>query len=297
MTTINNTFNLNFAVNNFNAASAGQIGAGQLGGAMTLQLAAGIMASYFQPMMASAFASAMLPSLFNMQGGTILPGNGCSPPTFAPTPGANWTASLKNESEGTIDLGDGYSLELDERNSEIRIYNEETGETTRIWGDPHVDIDGKHAFDFWGTTTFELENGTKITIGTEQYAANPNEYLASKLTITKGDQAIVVDGISQNEIGDLSISMSDNGQALDALTRDGFVLEENADGAGWVSELTGNIATQADLDMTKVGAMYGPGSDAPSLGEISQQLSAFLLFGFVNALTNAALEGGLSGRA
>ncbi|MCI4592633.1 DUF1521 domain-containing protein [Sphingobium sp. BYY-5] len=293
MTTINNSFNLNFAVNNFNAAPAGQLGAN-----MTLQLAAGIMGSYFQPLMASAFASATLPMLFQMQGGTILPGNGGqTPPSFTPTPGATWTASLKNESEGTIDLGDGYSLELDERNSEIRIYNEETGETTRIWGDPHVDIDGKHAFDFWGTTTFELENGTKITIGTEQFAANPNEYVASKLTITKGDQAIVVDGISQNEIGDLSISMSNNGRALDAQTRDGFVLEENANGAGWRSELTGNIATQADLDMTKVGAMYGPGSDAPSLGEISQQLSSFLLFGFINALTNAALQGGLSGRA
>lgn len=288
---VNNSFNLNFAVNNFNAAPASRLGA-----TMTLQLASGILASYFQPMLASAFASATLPALFNLQGGSMVPGNG-SVPTFSPTPQASWSASLQNESEGSIDLGDGYSLELDERNSEVRIYNDNTGETTRIWGDPHVDIDGKHAFDFWGTTTFELENGTKITIGTEQYAANPNEYVASKLTITKGDQAIVVDGISQNEIGDLSISQSNNGQALDALTRDGFVLQENATGAGWRSELTGDIATQADLNLTKVGAIYGPGSDMPSLGEVSQQVSTFLLFGFVQALASAALEGGLSGRA
>ncbi len=283
-TIINNTFNLNFGTtNNFNAT-----GANPLAGAMTMQLASGIMASYFQPMMASAFASATLPMMFQMQGGAMLPGNGGQTPSFVPTPGASWTATMEGESQASIDLGDGYSLELDERNSEIHIYNADTGETTRIWGDPHVDIDGEHAFDFWGTTTFELENGTKITIDTEQYAANPSEYLASKLTITKGDQAIVVDGISQNQIGDLSITQSNNGQMLDAMTRDGFVLEENATGAGWRSELTGDIATQADLNLTKVGAIYGPDSEMPSMGEITQQLSAFLLFGLVNALTNAA---------
>ena len=292
-TIINNSFNLNLNLNgNFSAASANPLLTG-----FSTQLAAGIMASYFQPLLAGAFASATLPMLFQMQGGTMQQAASAATPGFVPTQGAQWTASMQNESEGTIDLGDGYSLELDERNSEIRIYNDNSGETTRIWGDPHVDIDGEHAFDFWGKTTFELENGTKITIDTEQFGGNPNEYVASQLTITKGDQAIVVDGISQNQIGDLDISMSNDGQLLDALKGDGFVLQENAAGAGWRSELTGDIATQADLDMTRVGAIYGPGSDTPSLGEISQQLSSFLLFGFVSALTNAALEGGLSGQA
>ncbi|WP_336970695.1 DUF1521 domain-containing protein [Sphingobium aromaticiconvertens] len=287
MTTINNTFNLNFTVNNFNAAPANQAAAG-----MTLQLAAGIMASYFQPMMASAFASARLPGLFNFQGGSLLPSSTSSQPSFVPAADAQWSASLQNESQGSIDLGDGYSLQLDERNSEITIYNENTGETTQIWGDPHVNIDGEHAFDFWGTTTFELENGTKITVDTEQFASNPNEYVSSQLTITKGDQAIIVDGISQNELGDLSVSMSNNGQAIDALTRDGFVLNENATGSGWRSELTGQVATQIDLDSTRVGALYGPGSTMPSLGEISQSLSAFLLFGFADALAGGLDFGG-----
>lgn len=287
-TIINNMFNLNVTTS-FNTVSANPL----MGGFST-QLAAGIMASYFQPLLAGAFASATLPMLFQMQGGTMQQGANASTPSFVPTQGAQWTASLKNESEGTIDLGDGYALELDERNSEIRIYNDTTGETTRIWGDPHVDIDGEHAFDFWGKTTFELENGTKITIDTEQFGGNPNEYVASQLTITKGDQAIIVDGISQNQIGDLTIAMSNDGQRLDALKGDGFVLQENATGAGWRSELTGDVATQADLNMTRVGAVYGPGSDTPSLGEVSQQVSSFLLFGFVNALTNAAFAEGLS---
>ena len=289
MTTIinNNTFNLNFAVNN----NFGSNAAAALGGGFSTQLAAGLVASYFQPLFASAFASATLPMLLNFQGGQVQQGpDGTS--AFTPTEGASWTASLQNESEGQIDLGDGYRLELDERNSEIRLYNDNTGETTRIWGDPHVDIDGKHSFDFWGKTTFQLENGTKITIDTEQYAANPNEYVASQLTITKGDQAIVVDGISQNDIGDLSITQSNDGYALDAAKGDGFVLQENATGAGWRSELTRDIATQADLNATRVGAAYGPGSDTPSLGEMSDQLSSFLLVGIASSILAATLDGG-----
>jgi len=251
----------------------------------SLQLAAGILGLYLRPLFASPFSFPQLPSAFNFQGGCMQPPRGgCGEPVFVPEPAAQWTASMKGESEASIDLGDGYSLQLDERNSEMTIYNAETGETTRIWGDPHVDIDGKHAFDFWGTTTFTLENGTKITIDTEQWVENPEAYVASKVTITKGDQAIVVNGISQNQIGDLSVSMSNNGEMIDALTRDGFVLDENATGAGWRSELTGQIATQDDLDITRPGELYGPGSTMPSLGEISQSLSTFLLFGLASGM-------------
>lgn len=245
----------------------------------TLQLAAGILGQFLRPLVTGPFAFPQLPSLFNFQGGSFQPSRGGGQPSFVPEPSARWTASTQGDSQASIDLGDGYSLQLDERNSEITIHNDETGETTRIWGDPHVDIDGKHAFDFWGTTTFTLENGTKITIDTEQWGGNPDAYVASQVTITKGDQAIVVDGISQNQIGDLSVSLSDNGQAIDAATRDGFVLEENATGSGWRSELTGQIATQADLNVTRPGELYGPGSTMPSVGEISQQLTGFLLFG------------------
>lgn len=251
-----------------------------------IQLAAGILGTYFRPLFAHTYAFPQLPQAFNFQGGRLHTPQGGGEPFFIAEPEAQWTASLQGEHQAAIDLGDGYSLQMDERNSEITITNEETGETTRIWGDPHVDIDGKHAFDFWGTTTFTLENGTKITIETEEWGANPNAYVASQVVITKGDQAIVVDGISQNQLGDLSVSMSGNGEIIDALTRDGFVLDENASGAGWRSELTGQVATQADLDITRPGELYGPGSTMPSLGEISQSLSTFLLFGFAASLAD-----------
>ena len=234
-------------------------------------LAAGITGRMLNPLGAGPNAFASLGGLWML---SLL--NAARPQE---PPQAQWTATTGANGRASIDLGDGYSMQLNENNSEITIRNAETGETTRIWGDPHVDVDGKRAFDFWGTTTFTLENGTKVTIDTEQWGGNPDAYVASQVTITKGDQAIVVDGISQNEIGDLSISMSQNGRAIDAATRDGFVLEENASGSGWRSTFTGQVATQADLNATRPGQAYGPGSGLPSIDELSNMLSAFLGFG------------------
>lgn len=243
-----------------------------------LTLAAGVLGSYFRPLNTGPFAFPQLPNVFTMGLGTA----------GAP-PQAQMTASLGPNGQGNIDLGDGYTLQLNENNSEITIVNANTGETTKIWGDPHVDVDGKHAFDFWGTTTFQLGNGTKITINTEQWQGNPNAYVASELVITKGSQAITVNGISQNQLGDLSVTMGNNGRALDRATRDGYTLTENSAGAGWMAQGGGHVATQTDLNATAAGGLYAPGSGMPSLQELGQSLGAFLTFGlFVGMLSSVA---------
>jgi len=244
-------------------------------------VAAGILGRALNPLGVSPRAFGQLPGLWAVSALS----------TSIPQPQARWTASTGANGHASIDLGDGYTLQLNENASEISIANANSGETTRIWGDPHVEVNGRHVFDFAGTTTFTLDNGTKITINTEQYAANPDAYVASKVTITKGDQAIVVDGISQNERGDLSINMSNNGRRIDAMTRDGFVLEENASGTGWNSSLTGHAATQADLNATMPGQLYGPGSGMPSLGELASIFTSFLTFGILIDLASEATQG------
>lgn len=254
---------------------------------IAMQIGRGVLALFQSPLPSGPLAMPALLTFVNVTGGTCQQGSGATE-SFVPTAGAEWTAQMKGGDKAAIDLGDGYTLDIDENASEVVITNAETGEVTRIWGDPHVSIDGRHEYDFWGTTTFTLENGTKITINTEAAADNPNVFYAEKLTITKGDQAIVVDGVSELTKGDLSVSMSDNGQVLDALTRDGFVLNENATGSGWRSELTGDVATQADLDLTRPGALYGPDSTMPSLGELNQTLSTFLFFGFAGAMIDSS---------
>lgn len=286
------TLNLNAAVQ---AGVANAI-AGSIVQGMAYSIAQGVMAQFFRPLGAGPFAFAQLPGMFSIAAGMLPTGGGsqgivaggCYRPDLGPCgpiviaePRQQWSATLGQNGQGSIDLGDGYELKLNENSSEVTVLNRNTGESTRIWGDPHVEIDGKQAFDFWGTTTFALGNGTKITINTEQWNGNPNAYVANQLVITRGNQALTVDGLSQNRLGDLSITHGNNGYALDAATRDGFVLNENMTGAGWRSELTGQVATQADLNATAIGGEYGPGSEAQSLGELGEQLTGWLMLGFL----------------
>ncbi|MEJ6871894.1 DUF1521 domain-containing protein, partial [Bradyrhizobium japonicum] len=71
----------------------------------------------------------------------------------------------------------------------------QTGHVTVIHGDPHVDADGdgKDDFDFKKDMTFQLDDGTKITVDTVDIGKGKT--MASKLTITNGDNAMVVEGL------------------------------------------------------------------------------------------------------
>ncbi|MCG7874014.1 MAG: DUF1521 domain-containing protein [Candidatus Thiodiazotropha lotti] len=200
-----------------------------------------------------------------MAGGCVRPDPqldlpGC-PPQCPPEPACpeeqEWTVCQQENGRATIDLGDQYELELNENKSQVIVRNKENGEETNIWGDPHVDWnrDGKTDVDFWGKTTFQLEDGTKITIDTEKWKGNEDMYVANELTITKGDKVIQVTGLSQNEIGDMQINQSDRGgQLMDLLVTDGFVVNENACGEGWINPQTGEMATQEDFNVTRPGA-------------------------------------------
>lgn len=148
--------------------------------------------------------------------------------------------------KASIDLGN-YMLDMNEANSEFTLTNKETGEKIRIWGDPHVEIDGKAVGDFYDTMTLNLEDGTKITIHTTPYDKNNNMTLSTELVITKGDQAMVVQGLDQNKLGDLQIGQVQNGGRLvDWANDDGVSIYENGDGAGWLRMNEGGYMTQVD---------------------------------------------------
>jgi hypothetical protein len=120
-------------------------------------------------------------------------------------------------------------------NNEVHIFNKKTGEDYKIWGDPHVNIDGKHEFDFWGTTTFALEDGTKVTIETTPWNGNKNMTLASTVNITNGDYGVQISGVDTNKVGDLKINEAAGwGEVLDWTHADGNVLQENPAGKGFL---------------------------------------------------------------
>ena len=122
--------------------------------------------------------------------------------------------------------------------NQVLIQNKDTGEQYRIWGDPHVEIDGKQAFDFWGQTTFVLDDGTKVTIETTPWKEGGNgATIASKVTITDGDYTAEISGVDTNTRGDLEFREFHGVHATvhELATRDGNVLYENANGRGFVA--------------------------------------------------------------
>lgn len=129
---------------------------------------------------------------------------------------------------------DNYRITCGDDNN-VLITNKCAGETYEAWGDPHMKVDGQQAFDFWGTTTLNLDDGTKVTIETTPFGANPNMTLASRVTITNGDYGVRISGVDTNCTGDLKIDEAKGyGELLDAVTRDGNRLYENPAGSGFL---------------------------------------------------------------
>jgi hypothetical protein len=154
---------------------------------------------------------------------------------------------------------------LQEKLASWTLVNNETGQCTRIWGDPHVDIDndGQIDFDFKENMTFQLTDGTKITVDTVEWERS-GQTLSSKLTITDwaGQNAMVVTGLGWYSDGVANLKVEEfegQGQALDLGTSDGsMTLYENAAG-GW-KIFDGRAATQVLVDQLENGLLVDPGS-------------------------------------
>ncbi|HEY0179082.1 MAG TPA: DUF1521 domain-containing protein [Dokdonella sp.] len=163
---------------------------------------------------------------------------------------SQWTVQ-QDGGKAHIDLGN-YTLDLDEGNSQFILTNKQTGEQTKVWGDPHMVVDGQAVGDFYGTTTLNLEDGTKITIHTTPYDAGNGMTLSSELVITQGDKAMVVQGLDQNTLGDLKIGqVASGGQFVDAVNDDGAEIYENPEGSGWLYLNSGGFLQTVDADFLK----------------------------------------------
>jgi hypothetical protein len=163
------------------------------------------------------------------------------------------TVDRGDDGTARIDIGN-YTIDVNEKNSEFVVTNKDTGERTKIWGDPHFEHNGSHVGDFYGTTTLNLADGTKITINTTPYERGGNgTTLSSTLTITQGDQAMRITGLDQNSIGDLEISqIGFAGGLVDLAVDDGVSIYENTEGGpwlrlnegGWLQGIDGNFLSR-----------------------------------------------------
>ncbi|MFC3716886.1 DUF1521 domain-containing protein [Luteimonas soli] len=148
--------------------------------------------------------------------------------------------STSRTSDGKVQFeNDNYRITADD-NNEVTIFNKQTGENYRIWGDPHVEIDGKHAFDFWGNTTFVLDDGTRVSIATTPWdKGNNGATVASQVVIVDGggQYATHIQGVDSNTTGDLGFYDIEVGEAakLEVTVTEGNVIEENENGRGFVA--------------------------------------------------------------
>jgi Domain of Unknown Function (DUF1521) len=182
----------------------------------------------------------------------------------------------------SFDLTDGYSMSVNERNSEVFVAHTGTKESVRIWGAAAIQLDGAEEARFWGTTSVVLGNGAKITLETAQDAKAADIFRLDKMTVTKDERAMVITGVSSEIAGDLAVVQSNDGHAIDEDTRDGLVIERNTL-TGWADEY-GITVTQAILDATAVGGGFGPGSDRMSLDEFRTLISRFLAWGQISSM-------------
>ncbi len=218
---------------------------------------------------------------------------GCRPPRCA-DPMNPTNASTRMEGGKCVFENNNYKITAGD-NNEVLIQNKNTGETYKAWGDPHMEIDGKQAFDFWGTTTLNLDDGTKVTIETTPWANDPNATLSSKVTITNGGYGTQITGVDTNTTGDLKFNETHGwGRTLDAVVSDGNQLYENPVGKGFMAVDDFGRIRQVDqkyineTDLKKGGALTDQFKDAFRM--LSGLLSITFAGAFLSSLARA-LEG------
>lgn len=213
---------------------------------------------------------------------TTITAGGCLPPT-APDRSNPTNADTTMQGGQAVFENDNYRITMGDNNT-VTINNKNTGETYQAWGDPHMNIDGQHAFDFWGTTTLKLDDGTKVTIETTPWANDPSMTLSSKVTITNGDYGVQVSGIDTNQVGDLKIEEAEGwGQTLDWAVGDGNRIHENPNGKGF-------LAVDGNGDIRAVDQQYINQTDLmnnPAAKLADQYKEAFRILGSLVSISFA----------
>jgi hypothetical protein len=98
----------------------------------------------------------------------------------------------------TIETKDGYQVSLSGKQEEWTITDPD-GNSTRIWGDPHVEESDGDKWGFKESSSFIFGNN-KVTVETTQFSKNPNETLTKTITIYNGQERFSITGIDQNKL-------------------------------------------------------------------------------------------------
>ncbi|MDN5781394.1 MAG: DUF1521 domain-containing protein [Luteimonas sp.] len=211
--------------------------------------------------------------------------------------------STSRTADGKVQFeNDNYRITADD-NNEVMIKNKATGENYRIWGDPHVEVDGQHAFDFWGNTTFVLDDGTRVTITTTPWEQGHNgATVASQVTILDGGghYGARIEGVDSNTRGDLGfvdINVSGRDGKLTSSASEGNVLQENENGRGFVAtDGDGRLrgVDQAFINATDEVKQHGS-SMVAQLSSMFREFSGLLSVSFSGQFLSLSFDSGNEG--
>lgn len=134
---------------------------------------------------------------------------------------ANGVDELQVRDGNTIDTGR-YEIKST-KDHELWIKDTHDGKWVKLWGDPHGKTSDGDRFQFHeDTLTFELADGTKVSVIPTEKNSNGKAYL-DQVHVMKGDEAYVMAGLSDGKAG-VFISEELDAASLDRAFGDGTVL-------------------------------------------------------------------------
>ena len=150
---------------------------------------------------------------FGQQGSVPFGGGWGNPGSGCPSQRPPWSVTNTGGGQDSIDLGN-YTLTANKANSQWVLTNKRTGQATNVSGDPHVNQTDGNNWTFKNNMSFQLDDGTRITVKTTPYGNG--QTLSDELDISKGGQGMVVSGLASNDGSPLKVTTGVNGYGLDA---------------------------------------------------------------------------------
>ena len=203
--------------------------------------------------------------------------------------GVDSSASGLSVNGNSVDTGEYTITGSTNDDGSLTITKNQTGQSTEVWGDPHVKVDGQDTADFQkDPLNIQLQDGTVVHIDPTALNSNGVAHIG-QVSITKGDQTVTMGGASSNGFeGAVNTSGVMNGvssysdglfNSPDAtnvtLGADGNLYYDNANGSMGSEVTAASGGGETDLDGAGGGLVGDPasaGASGASSSDMAQQI-------------------------
>jgi Domain of Unknown Function (DUF1521) len=222
-------------------------------------------------------------------------------PELPPLPGSNPTGAQTQWVAGRVNFENlNYRVSVGD-DSSVWVANKNTQEQYLAWGPSQLWVDGKQAFEFSGSTSLALHDGTLLTLTTAALGKDPLLTAVQKVTITQNDYGVEILGLdpSRDSSGLRYVETQCYGWLLDAVVADGNVIHENEMGAGFVgNHIQPEEGPAGTVQWLPVDQTYINATDLARLGALAgTRGAAYLSLNSLLAITYAgAFRGPLAYR-